>query len=118
MNNNKSMVVYKEGFFTKIKRLFNKIFHTEKSEKNINEEAVNRINGQRQQINESFIEEIRIDDSKTVDAVKKKQFLDEINGNAEALNILSIDRLEKLEKYYDEIIRENAEKIKRLKESA
>lgn len=43
---------------------------------------------------------------------------DEINANDEALNMLSIDRLKKLEQYYDEIIRQNDAKIKRLKESS
>ena len=31
------------------------------------------------------------------------------------LNMLSIDRLKKLEKYYDEVIMENDAKIKKLK---
>ena len=31
------------------------------------------------------------------------------------LNMLSIDRLKKLEKYYDEVIKENDTKIKKLK---
>jgi len=34
-------------------------------------------------------------------------------SNEEALNNLSIDRLRKLEKYYDNVIKENEEKMKR-----
>ena len=45
----------------------------------------------------------------------KKKFLKYIDGNVEALNLLSVDRLKKLEKYYDEIIKENEIKIKKLK---
>lgn len=45
-------------------------------------------------------------------------FLKEIEGNEEKLNMLSIDRLKKLEKYYDNIIAENDKKIKKLKASA
>ena len=41
-------------------------------------------------------------------------FLKEIDGNKEMLNMLSIERLKILEKYYDNIIEENNKKIKRL----
>jgi hypothetical protein len=41
-------------------------------------------------------------------------FLKEIDGNKEMLNMLSIERLKRLEKYYDNIIEENNKKIKRL----
>ena len=44
-----------------------------------------------------------------------ENFLEEIKGNEEALNMLSIDRLKKLEKYYDSVIEENEKKIKKLK---
>ena len=50
--------------------------------------------------------------------LEKNNLLNEIEGNAEKLNILSIDRLQKLEKYYDDIIAENDKKIKKLKVSA
>ena len=62
-----------------------------------------------------FINNLKID-KKNVDLViEKKNFLEEINGNEEALNMLSIDRLKKLEEYYDEKIKQNNEKIKKLK---
>ena len=47
--------------------------------------------------------------------MEKDNFLKEIEGNAEKLNMLSIDRLQKLKKYYDSIIAENDKKIKKLK---
>lgn len=122
MNNNRSIVVYKEGIFTKIGKIIKRLFTANKNEKNINEELEQKTNEQdtikNEQINKSFLEKVKIDDSEMINVVKKKEFFDEINGNAQALNMLSIDRLEKLEKYYDEIIRQNNEKIKRLKESA
>ena len=62
-----------------------------------------------------FIDNIKID-TKVVDSViDKKNFLEEIKGNEEVLNMLSIDRLKKLEKYYDSVIAENEKKIKKLK---
>lgn len=50
--------------------------------------------------------------------MKKDNFLKEIEGNPEKLNMLSIDRLKKLEKYYDSVIEENDRKIKKLKATA
>lgn len=121
MNNNKSMIVYKKGFFTKIGNFFKNLF-SKHNEENVNEEmlykASEQSKTQNEQDNMHFIEEIKINDNKIFDVAKRKEFLDEINANAEALDMLSIDRLKKLEKYYDEIIRQNDAKIKRLKESA
>ena len=42
-------------------------------------------------------------------------YIEEIKGNEEVLNMLSIDRLKKLEKYYDSVIAENEKKIRKLK---
>ena len=62
-----------------------------------------------------FMNNIKVD-SKIVDnVIERKKFLEYINGNEEALRMLSIDRLKTLSKYYDEIIKQNNEKIKRLK---
>ncbi len=121
MNNNKSMIVYKKGFFTKIGNFFKNLF-SKHNEENVNEEmlykASEQSKTQNEQDNMHFIEKIKINDNKIFDVAKRKEFLDEINANAEALEMLSIDRLKKLEQYYDEIIRQNNAKIKRLRESA
>ena len=47
--------------------------------------------------------------------IERKQFLKLIDENEEILEILSIDRLKKLEKYYDSIIEKNNEILKKLK---
>ena len=63
----------------------------------------------------NFLNNIRID-SKTVSKEKKKEdFLNEINGNIEMLNKLSLDRLKKLEQYYEKEIEKLNEQIKRLR---
>lgn len=122
MNNNKSMIVYKEGFFTKIGKFFKNLFGTRNKVENVNEELFYKTNEQSKiqnvQNNKKFLVEIKISDNKIFDIAKKKEFLEKINGNVEALNMLSIDRLKKLEQYYDEIIKQNDEKIKRLKGTA
>lgn len=119
MNNNE-MIEYKEGFISKIKNFFKKLFGKQEEQHNYiqKEKNINEIKEVRQEKQDSFINEIKVD-TKIVDSViEKKNFLEEINGNEDALNMLSIERLQKLEKYYDNIIEQNNEKIKKLKASA
>ena len=112
------MVEYKESFFTKIKNFFKTIFGKQKNKNdNIDKEFPNEVKKSSQN---SFFNEIKSSiDNENVDTVDQKEsFLKEIEGNEEMLNMLSIDRLKKLEKYYDEIIKQNDIKIKKMKESA
>ena len=108
---NNEMIKYKESFIYKIKSFLKKIFGRQKYS-NIQEELVN------QEVKEktnSFIDTLKVDE-KLVDAVvERKKFLKEIEGNEKALNMLSMDRLKKLEEYYDNIIEQNNAKIKKLK---
>lgn len=119
MNNN-GLIEYKESFITKIRKFFKRLFGK-------NDNLYNNIRGKTninisESINEekkdSFISEIIVDDKKINNVIEKKNFLKEIEGNEEKLNMLSIDRLQKLEKYYDSIIAENDKKIKKLKAGA
>lgn len=111
MNNN-GMIEYKENFMTRIKRIFKKMFGKKEEQYNyVRQEPVNK----KSERLSDFIDNIKID-TKVVDSViDKKNFLEEIKGNEDVLNMLSIDRLKKLEKYYDSVIAENEKKIKKLK---
>lgn len=116
MNNN-GMIEYKEGFISKIKKFFKRLFGKQEERYNYiqEEKSINEIKEERQEEQYSFANEIKVN-KKSVDAVlEKNNFLKEIEGNEEALNMLSIDRLKKLEKYYDNIIEQNNEKIRKLK---
>lgn len=116
MNNN-GIIEYREGFISKIKKLFKKLFRKQEEQYNYiqEEQTINEIKEERLEKKDKFVNEIKFD-RKVVDAVvEKNNFLKEIEGNEEALNMLSIDRLKKLEKYYDNIIKQNNEKIKKLK---
>ena len=118
MNNN-GMIEYKENFITKIKNFFKRLFGKNEEKYNyIKEQPVNEITEEKQERQSDFIDNIKVN-TKVVDSViNKKNFLEQIKGNKEALNMLSIDRLKKLEKYYDSVIAENEKKIKKLKASA
>ena len=106
---NNDMIEYKEGFIFKIKRFFNNIFKKSKKQEvsefqsNISDESVNNI---------------KVDSSNVDKVVDKKKFLEYIDGNVEALKMLSIDRLRKLKEYYDGVIEENNKIIEKLKKDA
>ena len=115
MNNN-GMIEYKESFITKIKNFFKRLFG--KSEEKYNyilEEPVNEITEEKLERQSNFIDNIKVNTKEVNFVIDKKNFLEEIKGNEGALNRLSIDRLKKLEKYYDSVIAENEKKIKKLK---
>ena len=102
MSNN-GKIEYKENFISKVKKIYTR---DEEQHNSIRERNVKE-NKKKQ---DSFANEIKVDT-----LIKKNYFLKEIEGNEEELNMLSIDRLEKLERYYDDIIEQNNKKIKRLK---
>lgn len=115
MNNN-GMIEYKESFITKKKKIFKKLFERKEEQYNyVQQEPVNEIAEEKNEGQSDFFDNIKVD-TKVVKSINdKKNFLEEIKGNEEVLNMLSIDRLKKLEKYYDSVIAENEKKIRKLK---
>ena len=113
MNNN-GMIEYKESFISKIKNFFKRIFGKQEKQYNyIEERPINKIEKEKQ---DAFFNDIRVDTKVLVNTeFEKKKFLEEIKGDELKLNMLSIERLKILEQYYDSIIRQNNEKIKKLK---
>ena len=118
--NNKSLIEYKTSLISKIKMFFKSLFGKKdisiSEDKNINNSVVNNIK------EKSFLDDIKIENidvNNTVEKLNKenerKEFLEMIDGNREALNKLSIAQLKKLDKYYDRIIEENQLKIKKAK---
>jgi hypothetical protein len=117
MNNNNGLIEYKESFISKIKKFFKVVFG--KSEGNDNympKESINELNKNNDWQN-NIINDLKVDAKTANIAIEKNNFLKEIEGNEEALKMLSIDRLKKLEKYYNNIIEQNNEKIKKLKKT-
>lgn len=117
---NNDMIEYKEGFIFKIKRFFNNIFKKSKKQEvsefqsNISDESVVDFN----KVENEFFNNIKVDPSNVDKVVDKKKFLEYIDGNVEALKMLSIDRLRKLKEYYDGVIEENDKIIEKLKKDA
>lgn len=109
---NKQLIEYKENFISKVRKFFKNLFgknqHDYSSIQEIehtNNQAVSKTNEDR------FLNDIKVDNSIVSKEIKMRNFLEEIDGNKEALNKLSIDRLRKLEKYYADVIKENEKKI-------
>ena len=105
MSNN-YIIKYEKSFIAKIKNFFRRLFgkHKVQSDTKIKEEK-----------QYSFFYDIKVDAKATNSIIEKKSFLEEIDGNEEALKMLSIDRLKKLEKYYDGVIEQNNKIIEKLK---
>ena len=108
---NNELIEYKEGFFSKIKNFFKNLFKNNKEveivqyEENIDNEI---------KTNDNFLNGIKVETNDINTLIEKKDFLKEIDGNIEMLNMLSIERLEKLKKYYDNVIEENTKKIENI----
>lgn len=125
MNNN-GMIEYKESFISKIKNFFKNLFVKKEEQnsysyqENIDEIKQEKIEAEQHELDSNkkqFINNIRVDSNVNNKVVERKNLLKQFEGNEEALNMLSIDRLKKLEKYYADVIKQNDGKIKKLKAS-
>jgi len=112
---NQSLMVVENNIFVKIK----KFFYNLKDRFFKNKEIVNEVNVEQditenQKVENNFRKEIKIDVKDSANPTAKKDLLEELNGNIEKLELLSTDRLRKLEKYYDNVIKQNEIRIKKL----
>lgn len=114
MNNN-GLIEYKEGFISKIINLFKKIFgKSEKQYNYIQKENTNELKKDNY-LKNNITNDLKVNAKVTNIVINRNNFLRKIEGNEEALKMLSIDRLKKLERYYNDIIKKNNEKINKLK---
>ena len=116
MKNNEMMKINEKSIFYKFKMIFfylkNKLFKDKNKHKI--DDSVDE--DDRHNEKNKFREEIKIKDSEIVNnPFEKEEFLKSLDGNIEKLSMLSIERLEKLEEYYQNIIDKNEAEIKRLK---
>lgn len=64
---------------------------------------------------EEFIDSYKVNSKDVNKIVDRKKFLKRIEENDKILNMLTVERLRKLTKYYADIIKQNDEKIKKLR---
>ena len=111
--NNDGLIGYKKSSISKIKNSLKKTL--KKNEDNyIQEESAIELK-KNDNLRNNFINNLKVDAKVTNAVIEKRKFLEKINGNEETLKMLSIDRLKKLEKYYNNIIEQNNKKIRNLK---
>lgn len=114
--NNKEMIEYKGGdFISKIKFFFKRLFRKQEKYNNISEEQLINNSVEVKERQNDFINNIKVEIKANDKVSKARKLLKDLDGNEDALNMLSIEKLEKLDKYYDRIIEKNNEKIKKLK---
>ena len=113
---NKGIIEYKESFITKIKRTLKNFLKALKKQCNqVQRENNNEMNKKMQVEQTKFTDKLKVD-TKGVNAfAKRTAFLKEIEDNEEALSMLPIDKLKKLEKYYEDIVKKNEMEIKKIK---
>ena len=110
--NNDGLIGYKKSSISKIKNSLKKTL--KKNEDNyIQEESAIELK-KNDNLRNNFINNLKVDAKVTNAVIEKRKFLEKINGNEETLKMLSIDRLKKREKYYNNIIEQNNKKIRNL----
>lgn len=118
MNNN--LPIKKENsIIFKIKTFFRKIFNKEDFTYKINNLDSESKNISDDKMEGNFGDNLKVEVSNEyVKELKKNDFIDEIEKNPDLLYNLSIDRLKKLEDYYDELIEKDKEILSNIKKSA
>ena len=116
MKNNEIIKVNENSLFYKLKRIFlnlkNKLLRVKNNQGNTNSVHENNSNNEKNE----FYEKIKIEENQIDNSIfEKEEYLKTLDGNIEALSMLSIERLEKLEEYYKSVIDRNEEEIRRLK---
>ena len=116
---NNSLIPQEKGFIVKIKRFFSNLkmmFNKNTESKNIQELNKTDITYNTQNDEVSFFNQLKDETNDSDKAIEKEAFLDMLNKDSKLLNNLSIERLEKLYNFYNNIIEENNEKIRLLKQ--
>ena len=116
---NNSIVEYKKNIISRIKKYFLNLFKSKDTFNNSVDENVNvDIEIDINKIKENdFFENLKVNTNDFSKLNNKNDFLKYIDGNINALDSLSVDRLKKLKEYYAQVIEENDIIINQLKKS-
>ena len=109
----KSLPIKQESnVFSKLKRFFRNLFVKRDSKCISNNENIKVENKKTIDFSEALKEEVSYE---FLNDYKKKDLLEEIENNPDLLKELSLERLEQLDRYYDQVIAEYKEKIDKIK---
>lgn len=116
---NQMITVNEKSFITKVKRWFygikDKIFGKKYTDIVQNEEITASKAIETDTSKNKFLNDIKFEDHNPNSINEKAEFLKKLDGNVEMLSNLSIERLRKLSKYYNDVINKNEITIKKLK---
>ena len=119
MNNNlpakqdNSLFGRRKNFF---KRL---IFKKEIEEQNVEETEVSFTSEEANKRKEQFEESLKVESNNDyVNAMKRESFLDKLENNLELLYDMAIEKLEQIENYYKESIKQQEEKLAKIKKAS
>ena len=104
-----------QSIFLKVKNFFKNLFceFTNKGETDLDKDGLEI----KENVTEQFTESIKTQiTNQALEHFRKKELLEEIEKNPDLLEILSLERLQQLNEYYDEIIADYKEKISKLKQ--
>lgn len=108
------------GLFRRIKNFFKNIFLKLQIENNYEEKIeaepkFDKDDNRKNQFQESMRFETKND---YINEMKREEFLDKLESNPKLLYDLSIEKLEKLEKYYGESIKRQEEKLVKIRKAS
>lgn len=108
------------GLFRRIKNFFKNIFFKFQIENDYEEKIevqpkFDENDNRKNQFQESMRFETKND---YINGMKKEEFLDKLESNPKLLYDLSIEKLEKIEKYYEESIKRQEEKLVKIKKAS
>lgn len=117
MKNELLPTIKKDNIFTKIKKFIMKILGKENiEERNFKENNLENNNTIIEEKNE-FVENMKLSQNKlnTIqNEYEKDKFIKQLENDTSILETLSIDRLEKLNNYYDELIEKEKIRLKKV----
>ena len=108
------------SFFAKIKNFFRKIFLKDKIENHYEEKNEVQSKIEKNDIRKNqFQESIKVGTNNDyIKEIKREEFLDNLESNPKLLYDLPIEKLEKLENYYEESIKKQEEKLAKIKKAS
>ena len=105
-------------FFEKIKNFFRKLFYRKPTEISVDNVIAEQTTIKKEN-NTAFQESIKVEvKNDYVTEMKREEFLDDLEKNPKLLYELPIEKLEKLEDYYNESIKKQEAKLAKIKKAS
>lgn len=106
------------SFFRKIKNFFRKLFYRKPVENSVDSMIAEQTQIKKEN-NTAFQESVKVEvKNNYLTEMKREEFLDDLEKNPKLLYELPIEKLEKLEDYYNESIKKQEAKLAKIKKAS